>query len=143
MPPDPNPKPENIAATLSDVSERAALLVREEIELAKAEITEKVTKLVKGVIVGAAAGVFLLAALLFALHGFAWLLWFELPTGSGTPNFFWGFFALAAILVVLAGLAGFLAFKAIKAGSPPTPSMAIDEARKIRETVSSSGPEPS
>ena len=46
-----------------DVSERASILIREEIELAKTEVTEKVTDLVKGSVVGLAAGVFVLAAL--------------------------------------------------------------------------------
>ena len=46
-----------------DVSERVSILVREEIELAKTEVTEKVGELVKGSIVGIAAGVFVLCAL--------------------------------------------------------------------------------
>ena len=50
--------PKKIAAAITEVSERAQLLVREEIELAKTEVTEKATKLVKGAIVGIAAGVF-------------------------------------------------------------------------------------
>ena len=128
----------NIATAITEVSERVALLVREEIELAKAEVTTKAKKLARGIFVGAVAGIFVLAALLFALHGFAWMLWFYLPTGNGsTQNYFWGFFALAVILLVLAGLAGFLAYRLVRAGSPPTPAMAIDEAKKIRETVSS------
>jgi hypothetical protein len=43
---------------------------------------------------------------------------------------------MAAILVVLGVLAGLIAAKAVKKSSPPVPSMAIDEARKIREAVS-------
>jgi len=126
-----------LAQTVVDISERAALLVREEIELAKAEVTEKVTKLVKGAVIGAAGGIFFVVGLLFVLHGFAWLAWYELfPTNT----FFWGFFLIAAVLFALGGLAGFLAFRALKAGSPPMPSMAIDEAKRIRETVQS--PEP-
>ena len=39
---------QNIATAIAEVSERATLLVREEIELAKAEVTEKVTKLLRG-----------------------------------------------------------------------------------------------
>ena len=39
---------QNIAQAIQEVSERATLLVREEIELAKAEVTEKVTKLDQG-----------------------------------------------------------------------------------------------
>jgi uncharacterized membrane protein YqjE len=125
---------QSIAAAVTEVSERATLLVRDEIELAKAEITEKVTKLVKGAIVAAAAGVFVVIALLFALHGLAWFVWYELPTSG--PTYFWGFFIVAAGLLLLGVIAGFVAAKAVKAGAPPTPKMAIDEARKIRETVS-------
>jgi uncharacterized membrane protein YqjE len=129
--------PHNIAAAITEVSERATLLVREEIELAKAEVTEKATKLIKGAIVGIAAGVFVLMAVIFALIGFAWLLYFYIPGNNYT--YFWGFFAMAVILLLLGALAGALAAKAVKKGSPPVPSMAIDEAKKIRETVSSSG----
>jgi uncharacterized membrane protein YqjE len=129
--------PHNIAAAITEVSERAQVLVREEIELAKAEVTEKATKLIKGAVVGIAAGVFVLMAVIFALVGFAWLLYYYLPGNEFT--YFWGFFAMAVILLLLGALAGLLAAKAVKKGSPPVPSMAIDEAKKIRETVSSSG----
>jgi hypothetical protein len=134
-----NQPPQNIAAAITEVSERASLLIREEIELAKAEVTEKATKLVKGAVVAVAAGIFLIVALFFVLVGCAWLLYYELPIGNQF-TYFWGFFAMAVILVVLGALAGFMAAKLVKRGSPPVPSMAIAEARKIRETVSS-GPE--
>lgn len=126
--------PQNIATAIADVSERATLLVREEIELAKAEVSEKIAKLVKGAIVGAAAGIFFLMALIFALVGFAWLLYFYLPVNEFA--FFWGFFAMAVILIVLGVLAGLIAAKVVKKGSPPVPTMAIAEAQKIREAVS-------
>ena len=125
---------QNIATAIAEVSERATLLVREEIELAKAEVTEKATKLVRGAIVGVAAGVFLITALFFALVGCALLLYYYLPVN--VYAYFWGFFAMAVILVVLGAVAGLLAARAVKKGSPPVPSMAIEEARKIRETVS-------
>jgi hypothetical protein len=124
-----------VATAIAEVSDRMTLLVREEIELAKAEVVTKVTKLLRGAIVGAAAGIFVLTAVLFALHGFAWLLYFELPIGSNL-TYFWGFFILAAILLLLGAVAGVIAAKLVKKASPPTPTMAIDEAKKIRETVS-------
>lgn len=133
--------PHNIAAAITEVSERATLLVREEIELAKAEVTEKATKLVKGAVVGIAAGIFFAMALIFALVGCAWLLYYYLPGNNYT--YFWGFFAMAVILLLLGALAGMLAAKAVKKGSPPVPEMAIDEAKKIKQTVSNgdgSGP---
>ena len=131
----PSEHPQNIATAIAEVSERATLLVREEIELAKAEVSEKAMKLVRGAVVGVAAGVFFLMALVFALVGCAWLLYYYLPVSDFA--YFWGFFAMAAILLVLGVLAGLIAAKAVKKGSPPVPSMAIEEARKIREAVSS------
>jgi len=146
-PPPPSPPPEpakegphNIATAITEVSERAQVLVREEIELAKAEVTEKASKLIRGAVVGVAAGVFVVMALVFALVGCAWLLYYYLPGNDFA--YFWGFFAMAAILLLLGALAGLLAAKAVKKGSPPTPDMAIAEAKKIRETVSSSGDDP-
>jgi len=131
--------PQNIATAITQVSERATLLVREEIELAKAEVAEKATKLIRGAVVGVAAGVFFVMALVFALVGCAWLLYYYLPGNDFT--YFWGFFAMAVILVLLGLIAGFIAARAVKRGTPPVPTMAIEEARRIRETVSP-GPEP-
>jgi uncharacterized membrane protein YqjE len=125
---------QNIAATIAEVSERATLLVREEIELAKVEMTEKATKLVRGAVVGVAAGVFFSTALVFALVGCAWLLYYYLPIGNKF-TYFWGFFAMSVILLVLGALAGLIAARAVKKGAPPVPNMAIEEARKIRDSV--------
>jgi len=124
--------PENIAAAITEISERATLLIRDEIELARAEIGAKVGKLVRGTIIGVAAGIFIVVAVLFVLIGLAWLAWYELfPAGQ----FFWGFFVVAGALLMFALLAGILAAKLMRRGSPPSPKMAIDEARKIREAV--------
>jgi uncharacterized membrane protein YqjE len=116
---------------VQDVSERVSLLVREEIELAKAEVSQKVNTLIKGVVVGAAAGIFAVVGLLFLLHSLAWGF-------ADIFNSAWlGYLVTAAILFVVGGLAGFLAYRAFKSGAPPTPDMAIEEAKRIRETVSS------
>jgi uncharacterized membrane protein YqjE len=128
--------PQNIASAIAEVSERATLLIHEEIELAKAEIAEKTTKLIRGAIVGAAAGIFLVMALVMALFGCAWLLYYYLPGDQFT--YFWGFFAMAVILVLLGALAGWIAARAVKRSSPPVPKMAIEEARKTKEAVSGS-----
>ena len=148
MPPAGEPRrdgqPLNIATAIAEVSERATLLIHEEIELAKAEVSDKATKLAKGAIVGVAAGVFVLMAVIFALIGCAWLLYFYLPGSDFT--YFWGFFAMAVILLVLGVVAGLVAARVVKRGAPPVPSMAIEEARKIREAVgatpSPAGPPP-
>jgi putative superfamily III holin-X len=124
---------QNIAAAIADVSDRATQLVREEIELAKAEVTQKAGRLARGAAVGVVAGVFLLTALWMALIGFAWLLYYYLPGNAFT--YFWGFFAMAVILLLLGGIAVLIAIRLVKRGSPPVPEMAIAEARKTRDVV--------
>jgi hypothetical protein len=124
--------PENIAAAITEISERATLLIRDEIDLARAEISAKVRKLVAGAVVGVAAGIFIVVALFFVLIGLAWLAWYELFAAG---QYFWGFFVVAGALLLLAALSGFLAAKLVRRGAPPSPKMAIDEARKIREAV--------
>jgi len=117
---------------ITEVSEKASLLVREEIELAKAEVTARVTKLAKGVVVGIICGVFALFGLIYLLQSLAWGIW---EVTSWNTNYWFGFLVVALLLFLLGGLAGALAYKAMKAGSPPVPEMAIDEAKKIKETV--------
>jgi len=129
---------QNIAEAIQEVSERAQLLVREEIALARAEVEAKVSKLIKGAVIAIVAGIFVVNGLTFVLHGFSWLAWYELfPQGQ----YFWGFFLVAAVLFLLGALAGFIAARAFKRGAPPTPVMAIDEAKLIRETVQSPNPD--
>ncbi len=123
----------DVAQTVQEVGERVSVLVREEIELAKAELTQKVTKLLRGIVIGIAAGIFAVIGLLFLLHGMAWLAWFALPVGDSSV--FWGYFVVAGLLFLLGGLAGYLAARFFKESAPPVPEMAIDEAQKIRRTL--------
>jgi len=123
------------AQALQEVTSRAELLVREEIELAKAEVSTKISKLAKGVAVGAAAGVFLLGALIYGLHALSWLLW-RVVTDGNTFQIWVGFAITTAIFLLLGLVAGFLAYRWVKKGSPPTPDLAIAEAQLIRETMS-------
>ena len=127
----------DLGQAIQDVTERASLLVREEIELAKAEMTEKVTKLIKGAVVGIVAGIFLVAGLIYLLHALSWLIWQLI---GGNDNFWIGFAIVAGALFLLGALAGFLAARFVKRGSPPTPAMAIEEGKLIKETVTSSHP---
>jgi hypothetical protein len=134
-PNEPSGSPQQISAAVQEIAEKAQLLVREEIELAKAEVTIKAKKLAKGGAIGAA--VFVLGALILLLHGFAWLIyWLCLKIFDMSPDlFFVGFFIEALILLITAAIAGWAASKLFKAGSPPVPEMAIQEAQAIKETV--------
>ena len=127
----------SIAEAVQEISERAVSLIQEEIELAKAEISEKFNKLLLGAVVTAAAAVFIFWAIAIILFGFAYLIHFE--ASWPVDQQFWGFFIVGGVLLLLAVIAGLLAYKFFKAGSPPVPTMAIDEAQRIRETVMPSG----
>jgi uncharacterized membrane protein YqjE len=126
-----------LAQAIQDVTDKAQLLVREEIALAKAEITEKVTKLIKGAVVGLVAGIFAVFGLVYLLHALAWGIW---DAFGNSHNFWLGFLVVAVLLFLVGGLAGFLAMRFVKRGSPPTPKMAIEEGRLIKETVTSQHP---
>ena len=127
--PDQN-RAQSIGHTVAEISEKASLLVREEIELAKAEVTRKATSLGKGAAVAAAAGVFALVGFLFFLHFLAWILAEEVYDKAWL-----GYLTVAIVFFVLAGIAGLIGVRWIKKGAPPTPDMAIEEAKLIRETV--------
>jgi uncharacterized membrane protein YqjE len=134
--PPPEGREPSVGELVGDISEKTSLLVREEIELAKAEVSEKVTKLIRGTVVGIAAGVFLLLFLAMLMHAIAWLLndlFFE-------DSFWAGFLIEAGFWLLLAGLAGLLAYRAVSQGAPPTPDLAIEEAKRTKETLTGEEP---
>jgi uncharacterized membrane protein YqjE len=129
-PPGSAPKDKSVADLVFDVTEGTSSLIREEFELAKAEVTEKVGKLVRGSVVGIAAGIFAFLALILVMEGIAWLLNEEVFDGKTWP----GFFIEAAVFLLIAAAAGLIAYRAVKAGSPPVPEQAIEEA-KLTKTM--------
>ena len=131
----PGSAEKSLGDIVGDVSQKASLLVREEIELARAEVTTKVSRLGKGAAVGAAAGTFALLALLFLLHGLSYLF-FDLITEEGESDNIWlGFFITVGTLLLLGAIAGLLAWRFIKRATPPMPELAIEEAKKTREAI--------
>jgi hypothetical protein len=118
----------NLGEIVAEVSEKASQLVRQEIELAKAEVTSKVSKLTRGAAVGAAAGVFLIFGITMFFHTLAWFLYDLFDFGE----IWYGFAIVTGILFLLAILAALLAYRLFKRGAPPTPDMAIEEAKKTR-----------
>lgn len=128
----PRAQERELGEIVSDISSKGALLVREEIELAKAEVTAKAKSLGKGAAVAGAAAVFLLCALLLILHGVALLI-------NDIFNFqtaIWlGYLIEAGLLIVLAGIAALVVKRLFDRGTPPTPELAIAEAERTLETV--------
>ena len=109
-----------------------SLLVREEIELAKVEVTQKVTSIARGTIAVAAAAVFGVFAVIFFLMTLAWLA--DRFIVSGTGDIWIGFAIVFGVLAFLTVTSFLFAWRKLRVGAP-TPKMAIDEAKKIRETV--------
>ncbi len=125
---------ESLAAALTEVSERLSLLVREEIELAKTEVTQKVSTLARGAAAVAAGAVFGIFALVMGLGTLAWGL------NSLLSSLWLGFLITFVLLLLLTGGALLFALRKLKVGVP-APTMALDEAKKIRETVAAARPE--
>ena len=125
------PEEMSVGELVFEISDRASVLVREEIELAKTEVTEKVNRLLTGSVVGLVAGVFVLLALAMLMHGIAWLL-NDLFFGD---NVWLGFLIEAVIFFATAAIAGYVAYQAVQKGAPPTPDLAIEEGRRIKQTL--------
>jgi uncharacterized membrane protein YqjE len=128
-----NGKQESLAAAMTQVSEKVTVLIREEIELAKAEVTTKISSLSKGIVAGAIGAVLALLFIPFLLLTLAWVI-------NRFTNTIWvGFVVVTVLLLVGMAVAFLIAWRKIKAAGNPAPTMAIDEAKKIRETVSKGG----
>lgn len=113
---------------MTEVSEKVTVLVREEIELAKAEITLKASTMARGVAAIAAGAVFGVFAVTFVLLTIAWAI------NDAAGNEWLGFLIVMILLLIMTAAAFLFARSKLKVG-PPTPAMAIDEAKRIRDTV--------
>ncbi len=130
-PQQPDNAEKSLGEIVGEVSEKASLLVREEIELAKAEVSTKVKSLgIGAALVGMAAFLGLFVAI-FLFHMLAWGLydWFDLK------GVWIGYGFVALLLLVVSVILLLVARRAFKKGSPPVPEMAIDEAKKTRAAL--------
>ncbi len=127
-----NGQPDNLATAISDVSDRVTRLVHDEIDLAKAEMAEKAKSLAAGAGVIAAGAVFGVFAIIFVLVALA--LVFDSLFTSGLGELWIGF-AFVLALRLAATVAAMLIARGLLRVGAPTPTMAIDEAKKIRNTV--------
>jgi uncharacterized membrane protein YqjE len=118
----------SLGEIVGEVSEKASLLVREEIELAKAEVTEKFTNLGRGAGIGVAAGVFAIFGIAMLFHFLAWFLNDLFNWNSIWP----GFGIVTLFLFILAALAGYIASRLFQKGKRLTPEIAIEEAKRTR-----------
>ena len=126
----------SLGEIIADVTQKLQLLVREEIELAKAEVSTKAKKLGTGAGMAAGALVTLLFFSIFFFIGIAELLndlfWDDYPwLGYLVVALF---FMIITIILVVVGL------RLIKKGSPPAPEMAIEEAKATKAVLEEAKP---
>jgi uncharacterized membrane protein YqjE len=128
--PPPTDEDRSVGELVFDVSERVSTLVREEIELAKTEVSEKITHLVRGGVVGIAAGTFAFLGLILLMVAIAFLINDIFNTAAWV-----GFLIEAVVFFLIAAGAGYFAYRSMQAGAPPTPDLAIEEGKRIRQTL--------
>jgi uncharacterized membrane protein YqjE len=121
------PADKQLGEIVAEVTEKAQLLVKEEIELAKAEIQVKTSRIIKGILFFSAAGFFLLMMLVFLLHMLSIGIsdWFDLKAWVG-------YAATTLLLLLVTVVAALVGLRMFKKGAPPTPDYAIEEAQKTR-----------
>ena len=127
MPTEPAER-DSLAAAVTEVSEKLSVLVREEIELAKTEVVGKATSLARGAAAAAVGAVFGVFALIFILLTIAWGI------NAATSSLWIGFAVVMVLLILLTAFAFLFAWRKLRVGAP-APTMAVEEAKKIRDTV--------
>ena len=125
------PADKSLGEIVNEVSSKSQLLVREEIELVKAELQEKGKRFGKAAAVAGAAGIFVLLALYMFLFAFGYILVDLFDWESIWPGFLLG----TLIFLLLAAGAGFLAYRFFQSGTPPKPELAIEEAKRTRAAL--------
>jgi len=117
-----------LGAAAKLVSERASSLVRLELQLAAAELKQKVVALGLGIALLVGAAVLGLFALVFALATAAAAL-------ATTLSTWLALLVVTAGLVLLAGVLGALGLGRVRKGTPPIPVQAIEEAKLTTEAL--------
>src|SRR5688500_15307880 len=127
----PDSAEKSLGDIVGDVSQKAQLLVQEEIELAKAEVQAKVTRLGRSAGIAAVAGLFAFFALIMILIALAFFF-HDLFNFEGLWT---GFLIVMGILLILGAIGGLIAYRLFQRGAPPTPDLAIEEAKRTRAAL--------
>lgn len=126
----PRTADKNLGEIVAEVTSKTTLLVQEEIALAKAEVSVKVSRLVKGIVCFALAGFLSLLMLIFVFHTLAW----GFADWLGVKQWV-GYGITTLLLLVLTGLSALVGIRLFKRGTPPKPEMAIEEAQKTKAVL--------
>jgi hypothetical protein len=117
-----------LGAAAKAVSERVSAIVRLEIQLAAAELKEKLSALGVGIGLLAGAGLFAVFMLGFLFATIAAAL-------SLVVDVWLALLITTGILALLAGVLGFVGVTILQKGTPPVPEQAIEEARLTTEAL--------
>jgi uncharacterized membrane protein YqjE len=121
----------SLGEIVADVTQKLQQLIREEIELAKAEVSTKAKKLGTGIGMASAALITLFFFTMFLFIALAELLndlfWDDYPWA--------GYGVVAALFLILTIALVGIGVRLIKRGSPPAPEMAIEEAKATKAVL--------
>jgi hypothetical protein len=118
----------SLAELLRQLSEQSSRLARQEVELAKAEMSVKAKRL------GAGAGAFGTAGLL-ALFAFGALTAAAILALATAVDAWLAALIMTAVYAAVAGVLALAGRRSVEAGSPPTPERAIESTKQDIETA--------
>ena len=126
----------SLGEIIADVTQKLQLLIREEIELAKVEVSTKAKKLGTGIGMASAALITLFFFTMFVFIALAELLndlfWDDYPWA--------GYGVVALLFLILTVALVLIGVRLIKRGSPPAPEMAIEEAKATKAVLEEARP---
>jgi len=124
------PEPASTAELVRQAAEQISTLVRDELALAKAEMSEKAGSAGRGVGLFGAAGLVSLYAVLGVLTAIVLLLAHVMPA--------WGAALLVGIVLSLvAGVLALIGRAQVRRATPPVPEAAVQEGADIARTLTS------
>ena len=122
----------SLGEIVADVTAKLQQLVREEIELAKVEVTTKAKKLGTGIGMASAA---LVTLTFFAIFFFVALAQLINDLFNWEDNVWAGFGIVALLFLIVTIVLVMVGLRLIKRGSPPAPEMAIEEAKATKAVL--------
>ena len=122
----------SLGEIVADVTQKLQLLIREEIELAKLEVSTKAKKLGTGVGMASAALITLFFFTMFIFIALAELL---NDLFNWEDNVWAGYGVVALLFLILTVALVLIGVRLIKRGSPPSPDMAIEEAKATKAVL--------
>ena len=132
LPPPSDPSDRSVGELVRSLSEDLTTLVRDEIRLAQAEVSDKAKK--AGVGVGAFGG-----AGVLALYGLGVLIAAAVLGLAAVVSPWLAALIVAVVLFVVAGVAALIGKKKLSQAAPPVPSRAIDSVKtdvaEIKESI--------